>query len=146
MAYFDFRSFIREKVLIVDDELIEHKDGFNRDNISTIVTESGFHILPERFSSDFTSSQCDNYEDTMDVSLQLIFCGGRYVADNIDRAIGVAHCVRNELIKRDQYPVANTLVRINVTDVVIEPADTNDNTVIVNLGLVLLLKYCTDNC
>lgn len=146
MNYFDYRSFIKVKVLEVCPDLKEHKDGFNRENISSVTASSGYHILPGAISSDFVSSQCDDYEDTMAVSLQLIFCGGRYVANEIDDAIAKASCIRNELIKRDQYPIDETLVRINVTGITPEALPDNDNTILINMDLELLLQYCTDSC
>lgn len=146
MEYFGYRSFIKSKVMDVCPDFKEHKDGFNRDNIDSITTESGFHILPTGVTSEFITSQCDNYEDTLAVSLQLLFCGGRYVAEKIDEAISKASCIRNELIQRAQFPVDDTLVNITVTGFKPEPASTNDNTVIINMDLVLILQYCTDSC
>lgn len=144
--YFDYRSFIKEKVLSVCPDLKEHKDGFNRNNIDSITSESGFHILPQSISSEFVTSQCDDYEDNLNVSLQLIFCGGRYVPESIDASIAKAHCIRNELIKRDQFPFNGKLVRLFVTDIEAEGLASNDNTIIVNMTLVLILQYCTDDC
>jgi hypothetical protein len=146
MSYYDYRSFIRGKILGVCPDIKEHKDGFNRDNIDSITSDEGYHILPTSITSDFVSSQCDNYEDTLNVSLQLIFCGGRYVTDQMDKALAKAHCIRNELIKREQFPVDGTLTRLLVSDIALEPAVSNDNTVLVNMDLILILQYCTDSC
>jgi len=123
----------------------EHKDGFNRDNIDSLTADNGFHILPGKITSKFITHQCDEYEDTLPVALQLLFCGGRYVAAEIDGALGKAHCIRNALIARDQFPVDN-LSRINVPDFGAAPQETNDNTILINMNMILVLDYCTNDC
>ena len=146
MDYYDYRSFIKSKIKSICPEFKEHKDGFNRENIDSVTAESGYHVLPVNITSEPSTHQNDDYEDTLNVNLQLIFCGGRYVAEKIDEAISKASCIRNELIKRDQFPLEDTLLRVLVTGITPVPATSNDNAVIISMDLTLILQYCTDSC
>lgn len=123
----------------------EHKDGFNRQNIDSITSKNGFHILPGVISSEFTTHQCDDYRDTLPISLWLIFCGGRYVAEEIDKAVSKASCIRNEIIKREQFPL-DQLYRTEVLNFGPIPMNSNDNIIIIDMNINLILEYCTNSC
>jgi len=144
--YYDYRSFIKTKILAVCPDFKEHKDGFNRDNIDSVTAKDGFHILPGRINREFVTHQCDDYEDTLNLNLWLVFCGGIYVQAEIDEAIDKANCIANELMKREQYPIDDTLVRTLVNNFEPIPMDTNDNIIIISMNIQMLIRSCTDSC
>lgn len=144
MSYFDYRGFIRGKIKEVCPDAIEHKDAFNRDNIDANTTNDGFHILPESISSTPRGVACGLYEDQLNIDLQLMSCGGRYVTDAVDDALKKAVCIRGKLVDISQFPIDNTLERVEVTQTTINPEPTNDNAVIINMSLILHLNYCVE--
>lgn len=144
MDYFDYRKFISEKILEVCPESKEHKKPFDTENIDSITAADGYHFKPTRIDPVEISPNCQIIEDALTIELQLLSCGGRYPTEEADKALGKASCIRGKLIDRSQFPIDDTLERVEVTEINIDGQETNDNTVIVNLIIILHLNYCVE--
>lgn len=144
MDYFDYRTFIGDVVREFCPDIIEHKDAFNRENIGSITSGSGFHILPTRIDHEVESSNCQIIKDEFTLDLQLLFCGGRYVSEALDTGLTKANCIRGKLIDQTQFPIDNTLERVEVTTTIPSGQESNDNTVLINMTIILHLNYCVE--
>lgn len=143
---FNYRSYLQDRIKAQCPDMREHKDGFARNNVGSVGSHDGFHILPTGIVSSELGHGCGVVQDEMNISLELYFCAGRDVSSAMDNALEKANCIRSEIISFTQENNDELLKRAEVSSINLSPSETNDNSVIANLEITLTINYCLDCC
>lgn len=133
------RDYFRARILEVDTDFKEHRDGFNRDNVPRAAFNKGFHVLPGTLVSDATDML--HLDDNLSVSVQLFFKGFRDVQSAMDEALDKAHDIRLQAIKHAKAMVGQNIKNVICNSIGAEPLDSNDNAILVTLEFSVRLIF-----
>lgn len=142
---FDYRSFLTKMVQKVCPGYVEHKDGFNRDNIGTTTFKKGFHPLVTSITRTEIGMACDAVNEIINISLQLYFCSNRDNRDELDAALAKGQCVANAISLRSNF-ASEGVNRSFVQSITPSFIPTNDNAIIIDLSITMEIPVCLDCC
>lgn len=125
-----FRSFLKARVLEENSDFKEWPDAFNSENIPSTLIDKSFHITYDSIS--LVDDQGCFFFDDASMNVQLFFKGYRDPQTALDFAVNTAHNIRRRAVNPNK---ANELIkRVDALSLDVEPIDTNDNAIIINLN------------
>ena len=140
MSLSQVRTYLKQRIAIVEPDLKEWRDAFNLENIPNTLLDTYYHI---GYGLDSSSPQADKFiEDSFSVTVTIFKRGGVNIVDAVDSLMDTAHCIRMECIK--QWEVSQTDNIKSVESVSIEPTEinaSNDNIVQVQINFNVRLFF-----
>jgi len=135
MAFTAARDYIKARLLEVDSQFREHKDGFNRDNIArNILNKSYFITLSNPANNETYNCRVD---DSISVVLELFYRGGKTstLQDSLDTALDLGHDVKLQASNLSR--LTGGIKKCVGNSVKADPLETNDNSFIITVEFTL---------
>jgi len=140
VALSQVRTYLKGKIEAYDSDFNEWLDPAF-DNIPATQIDKSYHIEIGAIS---TSSNDQNLEDDIPVTVRFWRKGYRSVTEAIDLALDDANCIRLSLVNYPSIAQTENIRAVFPTGIeTVGIGETNDNTVQVNLTLTLKMFYKT---
>lgn len=141
MSLASIRPYFRARMNALS--YVEHKDGFNFENIPSTLLNRSYHIetpTGTRLGSYDATGRAQEY--THDCVIRVFFKGFRDPASGIDLAMTAADAIVAEVIDTDNR-LGTNIKNVYLENVTITPQDeTNDNNVLLEITFSSLIIFC----
>ena len=140
MSLSQARTYLKQQIALVDDQLKEWRDSFNIENIPQTNIDNYYHINIESVST----TQQDNWiEDDMSATVTIFKRGFSEPVTAFDSVIDIANCIRLKVLD-PKASLTDNITSVEVNSVTPEQVDeSNDNTIKESIDFSIRLTFYT---
>lgn len=134
----ELRSYIKSHIKAVDADLKENKSAFYDSDIGETIIDRSYQININNITN---ALRTDFREDQVEVLVSIFGHGYRDEIANYDDLVDKALCIRDNIIKLQNFSGQYNIVNATAGTVTASQLDGNENTFKIDIDLVVTLAY-----